>query len=55
MDARGRVVISLSLSLAQVDVRRDLRAPEDLFGVQRVMRSTSDAQIRLLVGAAQRS
>jgi hypothetical protein len=29
--------------------------PKDLFGVQRVMRATSDAQVRHLVGATQRS
>jgi hypothetical protein len=40
--------------LAQVDVRCDVCTAEDLFGVQRVMRATSNAQIRRLVGAAQR-
>jgi hypothetical protein len=41
--------------LAQVDVRCDVRAAEDLFGVQRIVRATPDPQVRRLVGATQRS
>jgi hypothetical protein len=51
----GRGRLAVSLSLAQVDVGCDVRAAEDLFGVERIMRATPDTQVRRLAGAPKRS
>ena len=40
--------------LAQVNALRDVLSSEDFFGVQLIVRATSDAQIRRVVGGTSR-